>query len=618
MSCPRCHQSHLDASCPAEPSLSTPDPRPAGDDELVGRTVGSFRLIRQLGRGGMGTVYLGEHTVIGSRVAIKLLHPHLSLDEQMVNRFRAEARATNLVGHENIVSIFDLGSLPDGRHYMVMEYLEGKPLSSEMLPLAPARAVELLVQMCSALDAAHRVGVIHRDLKPDNVFLVQRRGGEAVKILDFGIAKLLAGDGSSSGTMVGSILGTPEFMSPEQASGGVVDARSDLYALGVIAYQLLTGAPPFTGGWAKVLLAHQTASPIPPDRKRAELPAALSQVVLRAIEKEPKARFASAGEMAEALRGAIEGRAPVAATPPPPANVPASKSTGIPGAPDVAVLMDSGGRRAVRLGELTRGGAYVLLDQRLPRHGERVTLELQLPGGTLVVAGDVVQLVPPEKAREWRMSPGVALQFCESGAAFSRRLEALLKPRDADALARKAEEVFREFRSRTTGTFYALLDVPLDAEFSDIRRAATRAVEKLEQFGKGSLPNDLAERFRALSDRVNKARVALGDPVHRAEYDGSLGNFRGVARCLAAGLRVDELAACRRRVLADRNKPPPATDIRLISARAWVTQNELGRALEELERGLVDDPLHLELHRQHAALKRQLSAKANDRLTGAA
>jgi tRNA A-37 threonylcarbamoyl transferase component Bud32 len=608
MTCPNCHQDHSsDEQCVLGPSY----------DELVGRTIGSFRLLRKLGRGGMGTVYLGEHAVIGSRVAIKLLHRHLSVDAQMVKRFQAEARATNLIGHENIVSIFDFGSLPDGQNYMVMEYLEGAPLSSELLPMAIPRAVELLAQLCSAVDAAHKVGVVHRDLKPDNVFLVKRGGREAVKVLDFGIAKLLAGD-TPSGTLAGSILGTPEFMSPEQASGGEIDGRSDQYALGVIAYQLLTGAPPFTGGWAKVLLAHQTAAPVPPQSRRADIPAALSQVISRALSKRPDERFATAAELGEALR-----RAAVATpTAPPKPGVGSlgsvGKNTTLPGAPDVAMLTDSRGRRQVRLGELTRGGAYLLLEERLPRQSERVTIEVQLPGGTFVAAADVVQLVSPEKAKEWRLAPGVALQFCESGAAFVSRLEGMLKAGDSEALARKAEEVFREFRSRTSSTLYVLLGVPLDAEFSEIKRAATRALEKLEQFSKGTLRGEIAERMRALVDRVNQARVVLGDPVRRAEYDGSLGNFRGVARCLAAGLRVDDLAACRRRALAARNKAPPATEIRLISARAWVTQGEVGRAIDELERGLIEDPLHLELHREHAALKRQGPAKPNERQTGAA
>ncbi|RKH33326.1 serine/threonine-protein kinase, partial [Corallococcus llansteffanensis] len=177
-----------------------------------------FRLVRRVGRGGMGSVYLGEHESIGSRVAVKVLHEHLARYPELVQRFHAEARAVNLIGHENIVSIFDLNAAAP-RPYLIMEYLEGAPLSAWVgTPLSAAAVVPMLSQVCDALEAAHARGIVHRDLKPDNIFLVKRgRGMPFVKVLDFGIAKLL--DASMPETLAGIIVGTPEYMAPEQSLG---------------------------------------------------------------------------------------------------------------------------------------------------------------------------------------------------------------------------------------------------------------------------------------------------------------------------------------------------------------------------------------------------------------
>ncbi|HZX42108.1 MAG TPA: serine/threonine-protein kinase, partial [Myxococcaceae bacterium] len=213
------------------PATSAPDP-------LLGTTVGSFRLVRRIGHGGMGSVYLGEQTLIGSKVAVKVLHEHLASDASLVQRFYAEARAVNLIGHPNIVNIFDMNVVPPRRYYLIMEYLEGEPLSAAPAgPMPPERALPILVQVCQALQAAHARGVVHRDLKPENVFLCRRDGPPFVKILDFGIAKLFGGETQEGQTHAGWIVGTPEYMAPEQGAGEALDGRADLYALGVIAYR---------------------------------------------------------------------------------------------------------------------------------------------------------------------------------------------------------------------------------------------------------------------------------------------------------------------------------------------------------------------------------------------
>ncbi len=274
-------------------------------DPLVGARLGSFRLVRRLGRGGMGTVYLGEHVSIGSRVAVKVLHEHLAMYPELVQRFHAEARAVNVIGHENIVSIFDLNAGPP-RPYLIMEYLDGAPLSAWVgTPLPAPAVVSVLSQVCDALQAAHLSGIVHRDLKPDNVFLVRRgRGTPFVKVLDFGIAKLA--DASMPQTHAGIIVGTPEYMAPEQSLSRRVDGRADLYALGVIAYQLVTGRLPFGDeGLTAQLVAHQMRAPPPPRSVHAAVPVALERVILRTLAKAPEERYATAAVLRAALEGAL-------------------------------------------------------------------------------------------------------------------------------------------------------------------------------------------------------------------------------------------------------------------------------------------------------------------------
>ena len=231
----------------AHTNLSVPgsnQPTPMGEvpstkDPLIGAQVGSYKILKLLGTGGMGSVYSG----IGSRVAIKFLHEHLSSNADLVQRFYAEARAVNVIGHANLVSIFDMNVLPPNRYNLVMEYLEGNSLESQVGGSMPMmRAVPILVQVCDALDQAHELGVVHRDLKPENLMLVKRgRQEDFVKILDFGIAKLQS-TMSNRKTATGVIIGTPDYMAPEQASGDNIDGRTDQYSLGVIAYELATAA----------------------------------------------------------------------------------------------------------------------------------------------------------------------------------------------------------------------------------------------------------------------------------------------------------------------------------------------------------------------------------------
>ena len=262
----------------------------------AGQKVGEFEVGKLLAVGGMGVVYSAIHPVIGKRAAIKVLHPRLCDDEEAIDRFLTEARSVNRIGHPNIVDVFDFGQLSDGRSYMAMEWLAGESLAQRLVrgPLSLEDALAILDQTADALEAAHEKGIVHRDLKPDNIFLVPMRDGRThVKLLDFGIAKLVEVPGTVplQSTRPGSIMGTPGYLSPEQARGMDVDGRTDVYALGCVAFEVLTGQTPFTcDNIADMIVAH--LEQLPPHVRAFEpmVPRALDDLVLRMLEKDPTRR----------------------------------------------------------------------------------------------------------------------------------------------------------------------------------------------------------------------------------------------------------------------------------------------------------------------------------------
>ncbi|MBT8495384.1 MAG: serine/threonine protein kinase, partial [Deltaproteobacteria bacterium] len=283
----------------------------SGGDELVGSQVGPYKLAKVLGEGGMGRVYLGVHPSIGSRVAVKVLSASCAEKPDLVDRFFAEAKAVNLIRHESIVNVLDLSKLPDGRPFIVMEYLDGAPLSSILLrgPLPLGSALRLATEVLGALSAAHAKGIVHRDLKPDNIFVSPQ--GRA-KVLDFGIAKLLPEiAGSATPTQTGALLGTPHYMSPEQALAKRIDHRADIYAMGLILFECVTGQGAFNGESLYELLHRQVHEPPPyPKSLRPDLPDAYQDIILAALVKEPERRLPNAeefirrlGEISKSLTG---------------------------------------------------------------------------------------------------------------------------------------------------------------------------------------------------------------------------------------------------------------------------------------------------------------------------
>jgi serine/threonine-protein kinase len=267
-----------------------------------------YRIVARLGSGGMADVYLAEDNLLGRRVALKLLHHRFAEDQEFVERFRREASSAAGLSHPNVVAVFDRGEW-NGTYYIAMEYLPGRSLKAvvrEHGPLSPNDAIDIVVQILLAARFAHKRGIIHRDIKPHNVILDEE--GRA-KVTDFGIARA----GASDMTMTGSIMGTAQYLSPEQAQGHAVSETSDLYAVGVVLYELLTGRVPFEGDSAvSVALKQVSVEPMPPSRLNPEVSPALEAVVMRALAKEPSARFASADEFIAALQQARVGIAPAA------------------------------------------------------------------------------------------------------------------------------------------------------------------------------------------------------------------------------------------------------------------------------------------------------------------
>jgi len=290
--------------------------------------LGAYRVVRQIGEGGMGAVFEGVHAGNGQRVAIKVLLPHYSKQPEVVARFFNEARAVVAIDHPSIVKVFDVGQLPDGTTYMVMEFLDGETLSGRMKRLGGAgmgpRAIAICREVAQALVEAHRRGIIHRDLKPDNVMLISDgRGGEIVKVLDFGIAKIAAdaelgaNKAAAVRTKTGMVLGTPYYMSPEQCRGlSGITGKTDVYALGALMYHLLAGRPPFVGQGVGEILAMQIyETPKSLIELVPSVPAPISQLIARMLDKSPETR-PNMGDVARALGSLETGQYPtILATP---------------------------------------------------------------------------------------------------------------------------------------------------------------------------------------------------------------------------------------------------------------------------------------------------------------
>jgi eukaryotic-like serine/threonine-protein kinase len=313
--CPDCGQRYSSDSafCPFDGQKLEGGSWEAPADPLLGKTIdGRYKVTAVLGEGGMGTVYEVKHAKLDRTFALKALRLDLAREQDLAERFIREAKATGAIKHPNVVAITDFGSLPDGRPYFVMEKLSGQTLGEVVKmggAIPAARAAAIAIKVARALCAAHEAGIIHRDLKPDNVFLLGRADAgpdQDVRVVDFGAAMIA---GKSRLTKAGIVFGTPYYMSPEQASGDPVDHRADVYALGVIMYEMFTGRVPFQGDtYMGVLTQHMFAQPTPPSRLKPELGrdlGALEAITLKCLEKQPSLRFASMEELAKEVERVV-------------------------------------------------------------------------------------------------------------------------------------------------------------------------------------------------------------------------------------------------------------------------------------------------------------------------
>ncbi len=364
------------AACPVDGTPLAPT------DPLLGTVLGErYRVLARIGAGGMGTVYRVEHVVLRKRMAAKVLRPELSGDQDLVRRFQQEAIAVSQIGQENIVDVTDFGRTPQGALYYVMEELEGASHAAlvEAGPLPVDRAAGILAQICRALAAAHERGIVHRDLKPDNVMVVRRGdGSDFAKVLDFGIAKSAAAPETGRVTRAGMVIGTPEYMAPEQGAAARVDHRADVYAFGVLAYEMVTGRVPFSAATpVATMLEHQTRAVVPPRLLRPDLPPSLEALILHALEKRAEARPQSMREVAAALTAVLaeRGLPPVyERTPTPPPAGSQAPTRELPAAAHATPVAAAGATGTGATGRRRTTGRGATLSMELPGRNHRLRL----------------------------------------------------------------------------------------------------------------------------------------------------------------------------------------------------------------------------------------------------
>ena len=317
--CPHCGTEYETVArfCPADGTAL----KPKGVDSLIGHILADkYHIIKRIGEGGMGRVYLGEHVKMSRQCAIKVMSPALLNDAESAARFAREASNAARIIHPNVAAVFDYGE-SEGVIYLVMEYVDGEPLARILkreAPLALDRAIDIAGQIADGLGAAHELGIIHRDLKPDNILITRNKAGrEVVKVVDFGIAKAMQEGESESLTRTGHVIGTPEFMSPEQLLGDPIDARSDLYALGCILHLMLTAAPPLFAPTREQMIKRRLAEEAPTvEELDGALPETIANIVARLLARAPGDRYASAAEVRDALAGThVRRSAPLPARP---------------------------------------------------------------------------------------------------------------------------------------------------------------------------------------------------------------------------------------------------------------------------------------------------------------
>ncbi|NRD48009.1 serine/threonine-protein kinase [Corallococcus exiguus] len=473
-------------------------------DPLLGAQLGEFIIQERIGAGGMGVVYRAEHPIIGKQAAIKVLRAELMSPEQ-AQRLLVEARSVNAIRHPGILDIFNFGSLPDGRPYVVMELLQGQSLAAVLRArgrLDVGAAVWMLDQILSPLGAAHRAGVVHRDLKPANVFMAERPdAAPMLKLVDFGIAKVLQShEGLTNAD--GSVLGTPDFMAPEQVRGGTVGPATDLYALGVMAFQMLTGERPFQGDNVQVMFAHVEQAPPLPSSKVKGLPPELDALLLHLLEKDPAKRPASAEEVRQRLKALSLERPPGTIGPSEPVEPKREEPTSptAPQPPGLAVML-ADRRKVAPLAAVAVAGVALLgtglwwmtrpaetppkVEQRLPMPVPPVVKAPEpvvppAPETVVTAEAEAEPEEPEEEAPETEVKSGLpSLPLTTaSEKKLARRLFGLFKQQRA-----RAKDVDEEgaLRTKLIHQYRAAADATTEAERARIHLALDGIEKELTQ-----------------------------------------------------------------------------------------------------------------------------------------
>jgi serine/threonine-protein kinase len=556
---------------------------------------GPLVLVRKLGAGALGTVYLAEHPSSGAHFTVKVLHPHLADNPAVLHRFYAEARSAQNILHPNVVRVLDVRQAPSGHHCLLMEHVHGTLLSQLPLPLPPAEVVFLLSQALEGLEAIHASGAVHRDLKPENLILTTGRDGERrVKLLDLGMSATLAAGCSEAELAAGMVVGSPAYLAPELWVRAEPDGRADLYALAVVGYRLLTGRLPFGGGgrMGEMLLVHKPSKPLPPHVVEERVPPSLSAVLMQAMSLRPDERFASARAFRSALHEAMRRPAFGCLAPP---------------AFHVRVEEPEGkGLQPVFVNDVSEEGLRIACDGPLPRLGTRLEVELSLNGWVLACTCDVVRLLPAEEARTWGGRQGYILHFSEPSEDVRRLIAQALAPPPPEP-APDAE--LAQLLSRAAACSqdpYTLLAVHPHADFVEVMRRVAQAERRLEPFWQRPLPAAQRQALEALRAKLDMARKTLGEPLARARFDASRGNFRGVARCLAAGMTPSAVERLRQAFLTTR--PDAEARARALFDEGIVLEarNELDAALSRYAEALRVDPLNVSLHRYYHLLAQRM------------
>ena len=571
-----------------------PGELPCDSETLSGMGYGPLVLVRKLGAGTLGTVYLAEHASSGAHFAVKVLHPHLARQPAVLQRFYAEARGVQGLVHPSVARVLDVRQSPSGHHCMLMEYVHGTPLSRLPLPMPPAEVVRLLSQVLEGLEAAHAGGVVHRDLKPENLVLTTDRDGQRrVKIVDFAMAGPLSAGLSAQEVAEGMVVGSPGYLAPELWLRAEPDGRADLYALAVVGYRLLTGRLPFGGGgrMGEMLLVHKATRPLAPHQLEERVPVALSAVLMQSMALRPDERFVNARAMRTALAESLRRPA---------------FGCMAPAAFRVRVEDAGMGLQPVFVNDVSDEGLRIACDGALPRLGARLELELSLNGWVLATTGDVVRLLPAEEARTWGGRQGYILQFSEPSEDMRRMIAQALAPPPAEpSLDSELAQLLS--RAATCGQDpYSLLALHPHADFAEVLRRVALAERRLEPFWQRPLPTEQRQALESLQGRLELARKTLGDPLARARFDASRGNFHGVARCLSAGVPAPAVSRLRQAFLATRPQVAPRAQALFDKGVVLEAQNVLEAALERYTEALRMDPLNLALHRYYHSLARRM------------